>query len=110
MKNPGELEDHPEEEEDEGDEDEDGVEEIAEDAGGGSDEEISDVSSEVDSVFGSDLEGDDEDLDGLRKKAGRRGSAAMYVFAVTLAYCGLEIWCLIVVSLHDVALFTFREG
>lgn len=78
----GELEDHPEEE----DEDED----LSTDEAGGSigsmagivgedgssGDEVSDSSSEADSVFGSDLDGDDEDLGVLRKKAGRRGSAA----------------------------------
>lgn len=45
-------------------------------AGGSSDEEGTTSSSEVDSLFGSDLDADDDDLAPLRKSAGLRGSAS----------------------------------
>lgn len=51
-----------------------------------SNEDESPSSSEVDSVFGSDLDADDEDLTPLRKSAGLRGKAArcdIYYF-----FCG----------------------
>lgn len=61
------------EEEDEEDE----VESEMDDDPDGSLEDLYGMSSESDSVFGSDLDGGDDDLGVLRKKAGRRGSAAM---------------------------------
>ena len=43
---------------------------------GSSDEDGSPSSSEVDSVFGSDLNADDDDLGPMRRSAGLRGSAS----------------------------------
>lgn len=85
----GELEDHQEEdEEDDMSSDDNDVSGSSaagpSTLGGSSDEydydEDDDSSSEVDSLFGSELDGDDEDLGDLRKKAGRRGSAARCVY------------------------------
>lgn len=59
---------------------EDDEEESSSDLGGSgdgdSDEDGTTSSSEVDSVFGSDLDAGDDDLGPLRKSAGLRGSAA----------------------------------
>lgn len=46
---------------------------------GSDDDEESESSSEADSVFGSDLDVDDEDLGSMRKKAGRGGGGPRFV-------------------------------
>lgn len=51
---------------------------VSDDDDDSDDEDGSTSSSEVDSVFGSDLDGGDEDLGEMRKSAGLRGSAARY--------------------------------
>ena len=57
-----------------GDEDDISSDEVSGD--GDSDDDGTTSSSEVDSVFGSDLDAGDDDLGPLRKSAGLRGTAA----------------------------------